>query len=64
MIPAATVIGIDVSRDWLDGFCVQSGRRLRLPNTAAGHAQLLAQLEDLAQPVRVGFEGREDQKTI
>jgi len=56
MIPAATVIGIDISRDWLDGFCAPSGRRLRLPNTAAGHAQLLTQLQDLAQPVRVGFE--------
>ena len=64
MIPAATVIGIDVSRDWLDGFCVQSGRRLRLPNTAAGHAQLLAQLEDLAQPVRVGFEATGGQEWV
>lgn len=64
MIPAAAVIGIDVSRDWLDGFCASSGRRLRLPNTAAGHAQLLTQLQDLSQPVRVGFEATGGQEWV
>ena len=64
MIPAAAVIGIDVSRDWLDGFCASSGQWFRLPNTAAGHAQLLAQLQDLSQPVRVGFEATGGQEWV
>lgn len=41
------IIGMDVSRDWLDIHCLSDGRRLRLPNTAAGHARLA----DLAKPV-------------
>lgn len=56
MIPAAAVIGIDVSRDWLDGFCVSSGRHFRLPNSAEGHAQLLAQVQRMPGAVRIGFE--------
>ena len=56
MIPASSVIGIDVSRDWLDGFCASSGRHFRLPNTAAGHAQLLMLYQDMPKPVRIGFE--------
>ncbi|MEH6728398.1 MAG: IS110 family transposase [Hyphomicrobiales bacterium] len=35
------IIGIDVSRDWLDIHCLPDGKGLRLPNTAAGHAQLI-----------------------
>ncbi|WP_408635227.1 IS110 family transposase [Paracoccus binzhouensis] len=64
MIPAVAVIGIDVSRDWLDGFCASSGRHLRLPNTVAGHAQLLVQLRALPQPVRVGFEATGGQEWV
>jgi len=41
------IIGIDVSRDWLDIHCLSDGQRLRLPNTAVGHARLV----DLAKPV-------------
>ena len=41
------IFGIDVSRDWLDVHCLSSGQRLRIPNTAAGHARLV----DLAKPV-------------
>jgi transposase len=41
------IIGIDVSRDWLDIHCLSDGLRLRLPNTFAGHARLV----DLAKPV-------------
>ena len=33
-------IGIDVSRDWLDIYCLPSEARLRLPNTDDGHARL------------------------
>ncbi|MCB1470059.1 MAG: IS110 family transposase [Rhizobiaceae bacterium] len=39
-IPHPAIIGIDVSRDWLDIHCLPDGHRLRLPNTAEGHAQL------------------------
>jgi len=34
------IIGIDVSRDWLDIHCLRDGHRLRLPNTADGHERL------------------------
>ncbi len=34
------IIGIDVSRDWLDIHCLPRGQRLRLPNTKEGHTQL------------------------
>ena len=32
------VIGIDVSRDWLDLHCLPDGHRLRMPNVPEGHA--------------------------
>ena len=32
------VIGIDVSRDWLDLHCLPDGHRFRVPNAPAGHA--------------------------
>lgn len=54
MISAAAVIGMDVSRDWPDGFCASSGRHLRLPNTVAGDAQLFVQLR--ATLVAAGVE--------
>lgn len=34
------VIGIDVSRDWLDLHCLPDNQRLRLPNTDEGHLRL------------------------
>lgn len=43
------IIGIDVSRDWLDIHVLPDGKRLRLPNTNEGHARLV----DLAQSVGV-----------
>ena len=36
------IIGIDVSRDWLDIHCLSDDRRLRLPNTDEGHSKLEA----------------------
>lgn len=41
------IIGIDVSRDWLDIYCQPSEARLRLPNTGDGHARLAALAGDL-----------------
>ena len=35
------IIGIDVSRDWLDIHCLPGGQRQRLPNTEDGHAQIV-----------------------
>lgn len=50
------VIGIDVSRDWLDGFIVPVSQRFRIPNTAAGHEALIVRLKALGPTLRVGFE--------
>ena len=40
------VIGIDVSRDWLDLHCLPDGHRGRTPNTPAGHAVVVALARD------------------
>lgn len=56
MIAAKTVIGIDVSRDWLDGFCSPDGQHFRFPNTTEGHFQLLAWIQYKPGKIRVGFE--------
>jgi transposase len=56
MVIAATLIGIDVSRDWLDGFCLPCGRRFRLPDSADGHARLAEMIQALPAPSRIGFE--------
>ncbi len=34
------IIGIDVSRDWLDIYCLPDDWRLRLPNTVDGHTRV------------------------
>jgi transposase len=39
-ISQTRIIGIDVSRDWLDIHCLPDGQRSRLPNTDDGHARL------------------------
>jgi transposase len=41
------IIGIDVSRDWLDIHCLPENHRLRLPNTDKGHNGLA----ELARPI-------------
>ncbi|OAN68066.1 transposase [Sulfitobacter sp. EhC04] len=35
------IIGIDVSRDWLDIHCLPCGHRQRLPNTHRGHSDVV-----------------------
>ena len=40
------VIGLDVSKAWLDGYLPEAGRRLRVSNDAAGIDQLLQSLAD------------------
>lgn len=39
-VSQSQIIGIDVSRDWLDIHCLPDGAQLRVPNTADGHARL------------------------
>jgi len=56
MITATTLVGIDVSRDWLDGFCFPGERRFRLANSAEGHELLVAAIREMPSPVRIGFE--------
>lgn len=48
------IIGIDVSRDWLDIHSLPSNQRLRLPNTAEGHGRLSEMA--LSQSALVCFE--------
>ena len=56
MVAAMTAVGIDVSRDWLDGFCSSDEQRFRLPNSAMGHEQLITVIREMPGPVKVGFE--------
>lgn len=56
MIAALTIVGIDVSRDWLDGFCLPGLHRFRLANSAEGHEELISMIRQMPAPVRVGFE--------
>ena len=55
MIAQDRLVGIDVSRDHLDVFCLWDSRHLRLPNATAGHIELVAICQS-CQGVRVGFE--------
>ncbi|WP_220495437.1 hypothetical protein [Paracoccus sp. MC1862] len=64
MTAAATLVGMAVSRDWLDGFCLPCGRRFRLPNSPEGHTHLAEIIQDLPAPSRIGFEGCENRKSI
>src|SRR5260221_3888130 len=53
-----TVVGIDVSKDWLD-VSAQCGAEVsaeRVANTAAGHRQLLKWLRRWPAPVRIALE--------
>lgn len=40
------IIGIDVSRDWLDIHCLPQGERLRFSNSTEGHAQVVQLAEE------------------
>ena len=51
------MVGIDVSRDWLDGFCFPGGQRFRLANSAEGHELLVAAIREMPGPVKIVFEG-------
>lgn len=64
MIAAATVVGIDVSRDWLDGFGFPGEQRFRLANSAKGHEQLIAAIREMPGAVKVGFEATGGQEWV
>ena len=50
------IIGLDVSRDWLDLHCLSDSRQLRLPSTDAGHAELEAVAGDREALVCLEYE--------
>ena len=56
MIAELTILGIDVSRDWLDGFFHPDQERFRQPNTADGHVALISMLQHLPGQIKVDFE--------
>jgi hypothetical protein len=58
MVSQDPIIGIDVSRDWLDIRVLPDDQRQRLPNTAEGHAYLVDIASKLGVIVR--FEGYKD----
>lgn len=64
MIASTSVVGIDVSRDWLDGFCVPGERRFRLANSADGHKQLMAAIREMPGAVKIGFEATGGQEWV
>lgn len=64
MITATTMVGIDVSRDWLDGFWFPAEQRFRLPNSAEGHEQLIAAIGEIPGAVKIGFEATGGQEWV
>jgi transposase len=64
MIAETNIIGIDVSRDWLDGFCLPSQIRFRHRNTKEGHAALVAMIRQMPVPTKVGFEATGGQEWV
>ena len=56
MIADTTLIGIDVSRDWLDRICFPDQKRFRYANTAEGHSALIAMIQQIPGPAKIGFE--------
>ncbi|WP_372572113.1 IS110 family transposase [Ruegeria jejuensis] len=64
MISAKPMVGIDVSRDWLDGFCLPGGTRFRLANSAEGHEELISIIRQQPGPVQIGFEATGGQEWV
>ena len=54
------VIGIDVSRDWLDLHCLPDGHRCRAPNAPAGHAAVAELARDRDAIVCFGSTGGQE----
>jgi transposase len=64
MIAATTVVGIDVSRDWLDGFCVPGEQRFRWANSEEVHEQLTAIIREMPGAIKVGFAATGGQEWV
>ncbi|TYB83653.1 IS110 family transposase [Oceaniovalibus sp. ACAM 378] len=64
MIAETTLVGIDVSRDWLDGFCLPGQSRFRHSNTKGGHIALVAMIRQIPGSVKVGFEATGGQEWV
>lgn len=64
MIAEKAILGIDVSRDWLDGFFLPDQKRFRYPNTAEGHGALITIIHHISGPVKVGFEATGGQEWV
>lgn len=64
MMAETTPLGMDVSRDWRDGFCRPGEKRFRHPDTAEGHIALVAMIRQLSGPAKVGFEAAGGQKWL
>ncbi len=62
MIAETTLVGIDVSRDWLDGFFLPGQERFRHPNTSGGHLALIEMIRLLPSSAKVGFEATDGQE--
>ena len=64
MISETIIVGIDVSRDWLDGFCLPGQQRFRHPTTEQGHTALVAMIQQMPGQVKVGFEATGGQEWV
>lgn len=64
MIAETNIIGIDVSRDWLDGFSLPGQIRFRHRNTKEGHAALVAMIRQMPGLTKVGFEATGGQEWV
>ncbi len=56
MMAETTIVGIDVSRDSLDGFHLPGQKRFRHPNTGEGLYALVAVIRQMLGQVKLGFE--------
>lgn len=56
MMSETAIPGMDVSRDWLEGFCLPGQNRFRHPDTADGHIAPVAMIQQPSDTVKAGFE--------
>ncbi len=54
------IIGIDVSRDWLDIHCLLNDNQLRIANTAPGHEKRVGIADDRRALVYFGATGGQE----
>ncbi|PIL19737.1 hypothetical protein P775_13090 [Puniceibacterium antarcticum] len=64
MIAETPLVGTGASRDGRYAFCLPGQNRFRDPNTAEGYNALVAMILKMPSQLKVGFEGRGDQKGL